>query len=285
MSTLINTLILQGSALTKADAQQIAKQVSGDLVEKSAYCTIQTDHQISVELLVQWRGNYQFDINLSPAGFDAKTVKLLVTDMDSTLINIECVDEIADFINVKPQVAEITEAAMRGEIDFETSLRQRVALLKGLEVSALEKVYQQRLQLNPGASLMLQGLKQQGIKTALVSGGFTFFTERLKQRLGLDYTMANVLAEHNGRLTGEVEGDICGAQAKADFLLAHCDKLAISPSQVISMGDGANDLLMMKEAGLSIAYHAKPKVQQQAKTVLNYCGLEGVLGLLQLDIT
>ncbi|MCL4133625.1 UNVERIFIED_CONTAM: hypothetical protein GTU68_059275 [Idotea baltica] len=203
--------------------------------------------------------------------------------MDSTLISIECVDEIADFIHAKPQVSAITEAAMRGDIDFETSLRQRVALLKGLDVSVLEKVFEQRLTLNPGAKIMLSTIKQQGIKTALVSGGFTFFTERLKQQLGLDYTLANVLSERNGKLTGEVEGEICGAKAKADFLLGQCQVMGLSASQTVAMGDGANDLLMMQEAGLSIAYHAKPTVQSQATTRLNYCGLEGVLGLLQLD--
>ncbi|MFW5450477.1 MAG: phosphoserine phosphatase SerB [Methylophagaceae bacterium] len=279
----MTTLILQGTALTQHDAEVISAEVSAELSISEIYSTIKTDSNISLELIQQWREQYAFDINLLPEGFIATETQLLVTDMDSTLISIECVDEIADFINVKPQVAEITEAAMRGEIDFETSLRQRVSLLKGLEVSALEKVYEQRLQLNPGAEIMLKALQQQGIKTALVSGGFTFFTERLKQRLSLDFTMANVLGEHRGRLTGEVIGDICGAQSKADFLLAHCDKLAITPSQVVAMGDGANDLLMMDEAGLSIAYHAKPKVQSEAMTVLNYCGLEGVLGLLQLN--
>ena len=170
---------------------------------------------------------------------------------------------------------------MRGDIDFETSLRQRVALLKGLDTSVLERVYEERLKLNPGAEIMLKGLKIKGIKTALVSGGFTFFTERLKEQLGLDYTMANVLTEKNGKLTGEVSGAICGAQAKADFLITQCEKLGISTSQVVAMGDGANDLSMMKEAGLSVAYHAKPKVQSGADVVLNYCGLEGVLGMLQ----
>jgi len=278
----MTTLVLQGQALTRDIADKIAAQIAGKLNYNSVYTTI-TCQSVSDADLKSLKSSYDFDINLLPDDFEPVTAKLLVTDMDSTLINIECVDEIADFINVKPQVAEITEAAMRGEIDFETSLRQRVSLLKGLEVSALERVYTERLQLNSGAALMLNGLQQQNIKTALVSGGFTFFTERLKKRLGLDFTMANVLAEHNGKLTGEVEGDICGAQAKADFLLAHCEKLDISPSQVVAMGDGANDLLMMDEAGLSIAYHAKPKVQQQANTALNYCGLEGVLGLLQLS--
>jgi phosphoserine phosphatase len=276
-------LILQGQKLTANQAQEIATSVNGTLESNDCFSSVHTQEILADKALEILRNRYLFDINVIPSTFSPKAAKLLVTDMDSTLINIECVDEIADFINVKPQVAEITEAAMRGEIDFETSLRQRVSLLKGLEVSALEKVYQQRLQLNPGANIMLRKLKENGIKTALVSGGFTFFTERLKQRLGLDFTMANVLGEHNGRLTGEVEGEICGAQAKADFLLAKCDELSILPSQVVAMGDGANDLLMMDESGLSIAYHAKPKVQSEAMTALNYCGLEGVLGLLQLN--
>jgi phosphoserine phosphatase len=278
----MTTLVLQGQYLTVDVAEKIAKQFHGELRFNNSVAVIETE-QIADTDLKTLRAEYQFDINILPQGFDTNACRLLVTDMDSTLINIECVDEIADFINVKPQVAEITEAAMRGEIDFETSLRKRVSLLKGLDVTALERVYLERLQLNPGAEKMIKGLQQRGIKTALVSGGFTFFTERLKQRLGLDFTMANVLGEHNGKLTGEVVGDVCGAQAKADFLLTHCTKLAISPQQVVAMGDGANDLLMMNEAGLSVAYHAKPTVQEQASTVLNYCGLEGVLGLLQLE--
>lgn len=275
-------LVLQGGQLSASQANDISKQVNGILKSSDYFSLIETA-ELTKQQLQTLRNNHAFDINAIAEDFDHSAVKLVVMDMDSTLINIECVDEIADVINIKPQVAEITEAAMRGEIDFETSLRKRVSLLKGLDAGALEKVYQQRLQLNPGANIMLSKLKEAGIKTALVSGGFTFFTERLKQRLGLDFTMANVLAEHNGRLTGEVEGQICGAQAKADFLLTHCQKLSISPSQVIAIGDGANDLLMMNEAGLSIAYHAKPKVQKAAMTALNYCGLEGVLGLLQLS--
>ncbi|MBE0439455.1 MAG: phosphoserine phosphatase SerB [Gammaproteobacteria bacterium] len=276
----MSRLILQGSHLNRDVVEQISIKVDGKISRDSAYAIIDTDKADLIELDVL-RNQYNVDINIIPADFDVEQTRFFVTDMDSTLINIECVDEIADFINVKPQVADITEAAMRGEIDFETSLRQRVSLLKGLDVTALEAVYQQRLQLNPGAEVMLKSLQQHGIKTALVSGGFTFFTQRLKQRLGLDFTMANVLAEDNGKLTGEVVGEVCGAKAKADFLLEHCDKLGILPKQVVAIGDGANDLLMMDQAGLSVAYHAKPKVQQQAKTALNYCGLEGVLGLLQ----
>lgn len=275
-------LVLQGSALTADAANEITASVQGELQSNNAFSII-TAQKLSASQLRSLRADYNFDINVLPDDFDPMATQLLITDMDSTLINIECVDEIADFINVKPQVAAITEAAMRGEIDFETSLRQRVSLLKGLQVSALDRVYEERLRLNPGAEIMISRLKQQGIKTALVSGGFTFFTERLKKRLDLDFTMANVLGEHNGLLTGEVVGEVCGAKAKADFLLSHCEQLNISPSHVVAMGDGANDLLMMNEAGLSIAYHAKPTVQEQATSVLNYCGLEGVLGLLQLD--
>ena len=274
-------LVLQGNALTKDIASEIAEKVAGSLDYKPGFSTVTIAQPLAQEQLKTLRESYVFDINEIPEQFEPSQAALLVMDMDSTLISIECVDEIADFINAKPQVSAITEAAMRGEIDFETSLRQRVALLKGLEVSVLEQVFEQRLSLNPGAKTMLEGLQHKGIKTALVSGGFTFFTERLQQQLGLDYTLANVLAEQNGKLTGEVEGDICGAQAKADFLLQQCQRLGISPSKTIAMGDGANDLVMMKEAGLSIAYHAKPAVQAQAMTHLNHCGLEGVLGLLQ----
>ncbi len=277
----MTTVVLQGETLTLLNAQAINDELGGTLTSASEFSTIINADPLITGQLQALRQRYNFDINVLPEQFDPQQAALLVTDMDSTLISIECVDEIADFINAKAEVSAITESAMRGEIDFETSLRQRVALLKGLEVSVLTQVFEQRLRLNPGAEKLLAGLKHKGIKTALVSGGFTFFTERLKQQLGLDYTLANVLAEKNGKLTGQLEGEICGAQAKADFLLSHCDKLAIAPSQVIAMGDGANDLLMLKAAGLSIAYHAKPKVQVEAKAVLNHCGLDGVLGMLQ----
>ncbi len=279
---IMTKLVLQGANLSSRIADTIAKQISAEVETTTNYTLLRSSQSVDKTVLQEWRQRYPIDINQIPENFDPTVTSLLVTDMDSTLINIECVDEIADFIGVKPQVAAITEAAMLGDIDFETSLRQRVSLLKGLDVTVLEQVFEQRLQLNPGAMLLIKALQTKGIKTALVSGGFTFFTDRLKAQLGLDYTMANVLQQHNGRLTGEVEGSICGAQAKADFLHARCQELAIKPEQTVAMGDGANDLLMMREAGLSVAYHAKPKVQQQAATALNHCGLDGVLGLLQL---
>ncbi len=277
------TVILQGSNLTDATARAIAAQLHCDIDHGSGYYRLHSAVPIAAETVAALRATANVDINLLPQDFRPDQVRLLVTDMDSTLINIECIDEIADFIGVKPQVSAITSAAMRGEINFETSLAQRVALLAGLRADALEHVYNERLRPNPGAEQMIVGLRARGIKIGLVSGGFTFFTERLKERFKLDYARANVLEIIDGHLTGRILGDITGAAGKAEFLLDLCKQLDIPPAQAVAMGDGANDLEMMKTAGFSIAYHAKPTVQAQAGAVLNHCGLEGVLGLL--DIT
>jgi phosphoserine phosphatase len=205
--------------------------------------------------------------------------KLVAMDMDSTLITIECIDEIADMQGLKPQVAEITEAAMRGEIEFQESLIRRVGLLKGLEASALQRVYDQRLQLSLGAENMLQHMQQAGLKTLLVSGGFTFFTDRMRSRLNLDYTHANVLEIIDDKLTGKVIGTIVDADEKKRTVEKICAELGISSQQAIVMGDGANDLKMMGIAGLSVAFRAKPVVRTQANVALNFVGLDGVLNL------
>lgn len=208
--------------------------------------------------------------------------KLIAFDMDSTLINIECVDEIADAVGRKAEVATITEAAMRGEIaDFKDSLRRRVALLKGVSVDSMEEVYKERLQLNPGAADLIAACKKAGMKVLLVSGGFTYFTDRVRDRLGIDFTRSNVLEVQGGVLTGRMIdqpwGDICDGAEKRKMLIETCEKLGISPKQAIAMGDGANDLPMMGEAGLSVAYHAKPKVREQAMVAINSGGLDRLL--------
>ena len=213
--------------------------------------------------------------------------KLLALDMDSTLINIECVDEIAAAAGRKAEVAAITEAAMRGEItDYKESLRQRVALLKGVPMSALHEVYEQRLQLNPGAETLVRAAQAAGLKTLLVSGGFTFFTDRIRDRMQLDFTRSNVLAVADGALTGTMVdqpwGDICDGAQKRRMLLETCERLGLSPKQAIAIGDGANDLPMMGEAGLSVAYHAKPKVREQAMVQINSGGLDRLLELFAL---
>jgi phosphoserine phosphatase len=210
--------------------------------------------------------------------------KLAAFDMDSTLINIECVDEIADAAGRKAEVAAITEAAMRGEItDYKDSLRRRVALLEGVPVSAMEEVYSQRLQLNPGALALTQAFKTAGMKLLLVSGGFTFFTDRIKERLQMDYARSNVLEVAGGKLTGRLVdqtwGDICDGEEKRKTLLETCARLGISPAQTIAVGDGANDLPMMGVAGLSVAYHAKPKVREKAMVAINTGGLDRLLEL------
>jgi phosphoserine phosphatase len=212
--------------------------------------------------------------------------KLIAFDMDSTLIDIECVDEIADAAGRKAEVAAITEAAMRGEIaDYKESLRQRVALLKGVPVSALHAVYEQRLRLNPGAETLVRAAQAAGLATLLVSGGFTFFTDRIRDRLGIDFTRSNVLGVADGRLTGAMVdqpwGDICDGEEKKNMLLATCAQLQIEPRQAIAVGDGANDLPMMGAAGLSVAYHAKPAVREQAMVQINEGGLDRLLEVVR----
>ena len=215
--------------------------------------------------------------------------KLIAFDMDSTLINIECVDEIADAAGRKAEVASITEAAMRGEItDYKDSLRRRVALLKGVSVASMNEVYRERLKLNPGAAELVNACKQAGLKTLLVSGGFTFFTDRIRDELGMDFTRSNVLGVDGGLLTGETVdqpwGDICDGDEKRKMVLQTCAALGITPGQVIAVGDGANDLPMMRlcsdAGGLSVAYHAKPAVREQAMVAINEGGLNRLLELL-----
>jgi phosphoserine phosphatase len=279
MSTTMPITIIHSQILSHEQQQYLQQALGSAPVAYKNHFRVEHE-AISAATLQSLRERCGLDINTLPQRFDPSAVRLLISDMDSTLINIECVDEIADFIGVKPQVSAITEAAMRGELDFERSLRKRVALLEGLEVSALQRVYEERLDLNPGAEALTSGLKQADIKFALVSGGFTFFTERLKQRLALDYTLANVLAEAQGRLLGHVDGAIVGAQSKARYLKQLCGELSIKPEQVIAMGDGANDLEMLAIAGLGVAYHAKPAVSAQAHVCLQHRGLDAVLDFL-----
>jgi phosphoserine phosphatase len=220
------------------------------------------------------------DATLTPAGRSLADFRLVAMDMDSTLITIECIDEIADMQGLKPQVAAITEAAMRGELDFSESLTRRVALLEGLDASALQRVYDERLRISMGGEAMLKAVQAAGLKTLLVSGGFTFFTDRLKPRLGLDHTHANTLEVVDGKLTGRVLGGIVDAEEKKRTVERVCAELGIAPARAIVMGDGANDLRMMGIAGLSVAFRAKPVVREQADVALNFSGLDGLLTIL-----
>ena len=224
---------------------------------------------------------HQTDVGFLPKHFKGSDIKVLAMDMDSTLINIECIDEIADAVGKKKEVSEITEAAMRGEIiDFGESLRKRVALLKGVPASAFDEVFSQRLRLNPGAKELIAGAHAKGIHTLLVSGGFTFFTHKLQVQLNLSETHANQLEIVDGFLTGQVLGNIVDGEAKAAYVEARCLALGANKHAAITMGDGSNDLQMMHGAGLSIAYRAKPIVKEKADLAFDHVGLDACLDLL-----
>lgn len=224
---------------------------------------------------------FNSDLCFLKADLIIQDIQVLAMDMDSTLINIECIDEIADFTGKKAAVSEITEATMRGEIkDFKESLRRRVALLEGVPADALEAVYRERLRPNPGAAELLSGAHERGIYTLLVSGGFTFFTEKLREQFGLKQTQANTLEIINGKLTGKVLGDIVDGLAKAAHLDEACKRLGCTKVNSITMGDGANDLIMMNGSGISVAYRAKPVVKEKADAAFDHVGLDAALLLI-----
>lgn len=206
---------------------------------------------------------------------------LIAFDMDSTLITIECIDELADFAGKKAEVSEVTEAAMRGEIDYRESLRRRLAHLAGLDARVLARVFGERLLLSPGARELLEAAQNAGLRTAILSGGFTYFTERLRIELGFDFATSNELEISGGKLTGRVVGDIVDAAAKAHHLARLRDELGLNKEQVIAVGDGANDLLMMGEAGLSVAFHAKPATRAKADVAITFGGLDALLNLFE----
>jgi phosphoserine phosphatase len=268
---LASDLIEQAAALSEAAGVQRISTTAARLLK------VNDSVETRAELLA-WGERHAVDTAYIAAGSRLADCKVLAMDMDSTLINIECIDEIAAFGGVKEQVASITEAAMRGEIkDFSDSLTRRVAFLRGLSAQVLQQVYEQKLRLNPGAEQLVSTAQQAGIKVLLVSGGFTFFTEKLKARLGLDAAHANVLEQEHGLLTGKVNGRILDAQGKADTLTAFAQALGAQTHQIIAIGDGANDLKMLGLAGYSVAYRAKPVVRAQANYALNFAGLDGVL--------
>jgi len=278
----IHHLVVQSPGLTVEHAEQLAALAQAQGVARisaTAARLLDVQHDDAPRAdVVAWADRHGIDTAFVPAGLKLSHCKVLAMDMDSTLINIECIDEIAGVAGVKDKVSEITEAAMRGEIkDFAESLRRRVALLKDVPAEALEQVYTEKLRLNPGAERLITTAQAAGIKVLLVSGGFTFFTDRLRERLKLDSAHANTLEIDNGVLTGRVLGDILDADAKAVYLREFARTHGATKEQVIAMGDGANDLKMLGAAGFPMAYHAKPLVRQQTRYALNVSGLDGVL--------
>lgn len=275
-------LVVQGRQLSVAHLTHIHRLIGGhtQFMQIGEFAYYLPTNTAEIDLVKQFCHEQQIDCALVPDAQRLQQFGLCVMDMDSTLISIECIDEIADMMGIKPQISAITEAAMRGELDFASSLRKRVALLKGLPESALQRVVDERLQFNPGAQAWIHACKNNNIKTMVVSGGFTFFAQYVKNTLGLDYAVSNTLEIVDGKLTGNIVGDIVDAQRKADELIKLRDQLGLQAHQTIAIGDGANDLVMMSVAGIGVAYHAKPVVQEKATYALNHNGLEGVVYLL-----
>ncbi len=278
-------LILQGPGATSHTVERIAALAHATRITAIADSAFRCDGVVDTPSVREAVENScieeHIDHSFISKDYSLDDFRVLVMDMDSTLITIECIDEIADMHGLKSEVAEITESAMRGELDFRASLTRRVALLKGLDASALHQVFDQRLRLSPGARELLKAVKAAGIRTVLVSGGFTYFTDRLQHELAIDYTRANVLDIVDGKLTGKVIGDIIDATIKRQTVEHECTALNIPTSHAMVIGDGANDLEMMSVAGLSVAYRAKPVVQQKADVALNFSGLDGVLNLFR----
>ena len=279
-------LIIQGLDVNNSDLRAIAKLSLADGIERitgQAFRLTHVTHTESSVEIAAYCAQAQLDFAFVDPVRKLSDFKLIAMDMDSTLLAVETIDEIADMLHIKPQVSEITLQTMRGEITFEESLTRRTALLQGLHQDMLQSVYDERVELSPGAEKMLQQANKHGIKTMVISGGFTFFTDRIHEKLRLDFSSANVLEIENERLTGKVVGKILGRQGKAEKLRTIQQQLGIGSAQTIAVGDGANDLDMMLEAGVSIAYHAKPIVKQQATYAIDYVGLDGIISLFTGD--
>jgi len=274
-------LVLQGPGAGAAHAAEAARLCGARDIEPLAAGAFRLHAAEKNAALIEWCREHKLDCAFVPEGRRFSDLRLLAMDMDSTLITIECIDEIGDMAGKKAEIAAITARAMRGEIDYAHSLQARVGLLAGLGLDALQRVYDERLRLSPGAEALIGACSKHGVKLLLVSGGFTFFTGRLKQRLALDYTISNELELRDGKLTGGLVGRIVDAVAKAARFREVAQALGASREQTVAIGDGANDLPMMAEAGTSVAYRAKPVVTAKATVALDYSGLDGVVHLFE----
>lgn len=276
-------LVIQGAEIETRDLKALAKLSGAGAIDRLSDSAFRLSGAQPAAGIAELCAQARLDYGFVPEQRRLDNFRLLVMDMDSTLITMETIDELADMVNLKAEVAAITAQAMRGEIEYDESLRRRLALLKGLDASALQRVYDERLKFSPGAERLLEKVRAAGIKTLLVSGGFTYITDRLKTRVRLDYTHSNVLEMKDGKLTGAVTGGIVNADAKRDMLLRVTAELGISRAQIAGVGDGANDLKFLAECGVSIAYHAKPVVRDQTTYALNHCGLDAMLCLLSAE--
>ena len=274
-------LVAQAPWMAAAQANELARLAGSTRIERIAERAWRIRNAARADSIAAYCEQERIDYAFVPEARRFADLKLLAMDMDSTLITIECIDELGGIAGRKSEIAAITAQAMRGEIDYPQSLRRRIRLLTGLEEAALARVYDEMLKLTPGAETLLAACKRHGVKVLLVSGGFTFFTERLKARLGIDYTISNTLEIENGRLTGDLVGEVVDAEAKARKFRDVAAELAAAAHETVAIGDGANDLRMMAQAGISVAFRAKPLVRAQASCALNWSGLDAVINLFE----
>ena len=268
----IQTLIVHDHNIETA--KKVALDINGELEARKSHYRVHTKSNFEIENL---RSHHSVDLNIFDQGFDYNNIKLLVSDMDSTLISIETIDEVARQVGLSNEVSFITEEAMQGQLDFSESFKKRLSILKGVGTESFNNVYKNKMELNPGASELVQFLKSIKIKTALVSGGINFFAEKVTDVLGIDTYRANDVEIKNEALTGKVLGKVVDAKAKANYIEELCNYYRLSPKQVIAIGDGANDLEMMKVSGLSVAYHGKPILKKSCNIHINFGGLDSLI--------
>ena len=272
-------LVVQGAVLAPQALAEVAALAGATHTLALGASAWRLAGVVQTARIEQWCAERRADFAWVPDERRLANVRLLAMDMDSTLVTIESIDEMGDLLGIRERIAAVTAQAMRGEIDYAEALRRRVALLAGLEEQSLERICEERMHLSPGAETLLRRCRSEGIRTLLVSGGFSFFTTWLQQRLSIDAVFSNVLEIDRGRLTGRVEGGIVDGAAKAARLRAEMAQLGIVPEQTVAIGDGANDIPMLATAGVSVAYRAKPIVREHATHALDYSGLDGVLNL------
>lgn len=272
-------LVLQGAALSSDAIGEIVAITAANHVVTLGPCAWRLTRAVEQTEVQSWCAQRELDCAWVPDERRLAELRLVAMDMDSTLVTVESIDEMGDMLGIKDRIADITARAMRGEIDYAESLRQRVALLAGLEEAALERICEQRMHLSAGAEALVRRCRESGIRTLLVSGGFDFFTVRLQRRLGIDTVLSNALEIEGRRLTGRVLGTIVDGRAKAAKLREEAQRLGLRREQSLAIGDGANDIPMMSEAGVSVAFRAKPAVREHATHALDYAPLDGALNL------